>query len=357
VPIQGFVRLRRHLFGRQQAFGDKEAATRAYPFTGVPTNDLGWTDPEVDVGSRDPVVAPTRGAEDLTAALTDNSLAYNNLPLLHAAFFGGHEGPTPTGMAQTWTWTPPSTTVEDPDVFTYEFGDDVVSDWFQMGDGILESVEFTGPEGLGALTTSMSWRFGSTSSTGSTDSPVDGTVPTPGIDPQTNDVIVYLKDMAIFIADDVSGLATNQITDALHTFTMRWNQEIDQKRFANGSQNFNINAYGPGARAIELECSWAKTAQTVGTGSEADDWFSDEAVTRMVQLVFTAVPEADTGIPYSWTVSFPMRYYTREEGEVGGNTIVVLTGHAFYDPDDFGGVFTSQVVNTLTEAELGLAYS
>ena len=76
-----------------------------------------------------------------------------------------------------------------------------------------------------------------------------------------------------------------------------------------------------------------------------------------MQLKFIAVPEAEGGTPYSWTVTFPMRYYTREEGEVGGNTIVVLTGHAFYDPDDFNGVFTSTVVNTLTEAELGLAYS
>jgi hypothetical protein len=31
-PIQGFVRLRKHQFGRQGVFGTKVAATRAYPF-------------------------------------------------------------------------------------------------------------------------------------------------------------------------------------------------------------------------------------------------------------------------------------------------------------------------------------
>jgi hypothetical protein len=30
-------------------------------------------------------------------------------------------------------------------------------------------------------------------------------------------------------------------------------------------------------------------------------------------------------------------------------------GRAFYDPDDFGGIFRPIVVNTLTEAELGVA--
>ena len=51
MPVQGLVRLRRHLFGRQQAHGTKVAATRAYPFSGTPDNGLNWTDEEVDVGS------------------------------------------------------------------------------------------------------------------------------------------------------------------------------------------------------------------------------------------------------------------------------------------------------------------
>ena len=49
----------------------------------------------------------------------------------------------------------------------------------------------------------------------------------------------------------------------------------------------------------------------------------------------------------------PARYYTREDGESGGNTTVTLTANAFYEPDDFAGFFESVAVNKLTDADLG----
>ena len=365
-PIQGFVRLRKHQFGRQAVFGTNVAATRAYPFTGVPSNDLAWTDPEIDTGSRDPVASPYRGPSELTASLTANALDYNSLPAMLSAFFGGAIVPSSSITAETWSYDPASTTVDELDPFTYEFGDDVVDDWFQLGDGVLESVEFTGPEGLGVLTATMSWRFGSFASSGSTDFPTgasgDPDVPTAGLDLDTNATYVYLKDMGIYIASDPADLDSNQITDALHTFTLRLSQEIDLKRFANGDQSFDIDAYGPGARTIELECTFAKTDDTVGTSSESDAWMSAQAVNRYVSLRFASEVDAESGVPYSWDWTMPMRYYTRTEGEVGGNTTVVLTGHAFYDPVGSGSgglnaVVLTEVVNTLTEAELGIVGS
>jgi hypothetical protein len=368
-PIQGFVRLRKHQFGRQADFNTKVPATRAYPFSGTPSNDLAWTDPEIDTGSRDPVAAPYHGAFELTADLTANALDYNSLPAMLAAFFGGDEVPTGGGTAQTWTWNPASTTVDELDPFTYEFGDDVLTDWFQLGDGILESVEFTGPEGLGVLTASMSWRFGSFAQTGSTDFPAvpssgDPEVPTPGLNIDTNAAWVYLKDMGIYIGSDPGSIESFQIMDALHTFTLRLSQEVDLKRFANGDQSFDIDAYGPGARTIELECTFAKTEDTVGLSSESDAWMSEEAVNRYVLLRFVSKVLAESPSTYfAWDWLMPMRYYTREEGDIGGNTTVVLTGHAFYDPagsgsgDHLGGVVETTVINTLTEAELGLVGS
>lgn len=357
MPIQGIVRLRKHLFGRQDVFGTKVAATRAYPFRGTPSTDLAWTDPEIDAGSRDIVAAPYRGPGEYTATHEVPSLDYNTLPLIHSAFFGGGVDPTGAGPDLTWAYAPASLTIDEPDVFTYQFGDDVLTDWFQFGDGILESFEITGPEGLGPLSASLTWRFGSAASTGSTDSPVTGTVPTPGLVVDPNAAMVYLKDGGIYIASSVAGLAAGQVSDALHTFTLRATQEIDLKRFANADQSFDIDGYGPGARTIEIECTFAKTDDTVGTGSESDAWFSDDAVTRYIRLVFTSTVEADTATPYSWTLTMPVRYYTREEGEIGGNTTIVLTGRAFYDPDDLAGIYTADIVNTLTEAELGLSGS
>ena len=349
MPIAGFVRLRKHQFGRQTNIGTNVAATRAYPFRGTPSVELNWTDPEVDTGSLDPTAAPYRAAPDLTASLEAPVLNYNDLPLMLSGMFGGAETPTGT-TAKVWDFEPASTTVDAFDAHTYEFGDDVTTDWFQLGDGILESLEVSGPEGLGPLSASMTWRFGSVKSTGSTDSPATGTVPTTGLSVATDDAVVYLKDGAIYIADTVAGLAAGKVEDALHEFTLRISREIDQKRWANGDQSFDIDAYGHGPRTIELECTFAKTSDIVGTGSESDHWMSDEAVNRYVRLVFESTVIAEPGsddVPYSWTVTMPLRYYTRTEGEIGGNTTVVLTGRAFYDPDDLDGVFVSEVVNTL----------
>lgn len=357
MPIAGFVRLRKHLFGRQSVFGTAVPATRAYPFGGTPSVVLNWTDPTVDVGSLDPVAPPYRTGPDLTAALTDASLAYDNVPILLSAFFGGGESPATSGDAEVWSFDPASLTVDEADVYTYQFGDDVLTDWFQLRDGLLESVEVTGPDGLGPLTTSMSWRFGSVASTGSTDSPVTGVVPTAGLLVSTTDPLVYLKDGAIFITSTFADLfdPTSKISDALHTFTLRLSHEVDQKRFANGDQTFDLAAYGPGARTIELECTFAKTADIVGIGSESDDWMSDDAVTRYVGLRFISTILADSpSTYYQWDISMPMRYYTRTEGESGQNTVVVLTGRAFYDDSDFNGVFASEVTGTLTDAELGV---
>lgn len=353
-PIQGLVRLRKHQFGRQAVFGTKVPATRAYPFSGVPDVDLSWTDPEVDEGSLDPVSAPRREKPVLGASLNDPQCAYNSLPLLLSAFFGGEVTPTGGGTAKTWPYTPESETVDPIDVFTYEFGDDVLTDWYQFGDGILTTVEFTVPDGLGAVTVDQTWKFGSVSSTGSTDSPVDGTVPTPDLSVEKNPALLYGKDLAVYIADSVAGLGAGQILDAFHGGIIRLNREVDEKLYANGDQSFDTDAYATATRALEFVYRFAKTDDTVGTGSESDAWMSDQAVDRVARFIFTSTTVAQTPSTFhTWTVTAPIRYYTREEDAIGGNTIVVLTAHAFFDPEDLDGVWDSTVVNTLTEADLG----
>ena len=49
-----------------------------------------------------------------------------------------------------------------------------------------------------------------------------------------------------------------------------------------------------------------------------------------------------------------MRYYTREEDAVGGNSVIVLTAHAFYDAGaDTPFYFDTNVVNTIDETIVG----
>ncbi len=352
VSLAGFVKQRKHEFGRQTDFETPVAAVRAYPFKGVPDVNPNWTDPDVDVGSIDLVVAPHRETPDYTAALTDPQLRYNTLPLIHSAFFGGAVNAS-GGPAYTRMYEPSSTSPDAVDAFTYNFGDDVTTDWYQLGSGILESCEITGPEGLGALTTSMSWRFGSAFGSGFSDYPANPTVPT-GIAVVPNEVIVYLKDLAIYIGSDLYDVdyEYNRVADALHTFTLRLTREIDQKRFANGDQSFDADAFATASRLIELECTFAKTPDIVGVGSESDAWFSTQSVDRYIRLKAESVEEAAMGVPYLWDFTMPMRYYTRTEGESGGNSTVVLTARAFYNPSNPTAVYAAQVINTLPDAEL-----
>ncbi len=353
MAVAGLTRLRKHQFGRQSAFGTAVAATKVYPYSGVPDVNLSWTDPQVDVGSLDPVVSPYHEGFELTAALTDPAVWYNCLPLKLIGFFGKNTTtaitPTGAGSSKTWTITPHSTSVDDPDVFTYQFGDDVTTDWYQLSDGIIETLEFTGPDTMAAVSSSDTWRFGRVKSTGSTDYNV-GSVPT-SLAVETGAAVVYLKDAAIYIASTSAGLGAGQVSNALHSFTLRLGGGIDQKRYANGTQSFEPQNYARADRSIELELTFAKTSATVGTGSESDAWMSEDAIDRFVKITFTSLLLAETAVPYSWTFTMPMRYYTRSEGEIGGNSTVVLTGHAFYDAG-FGSAFTTTVVNTLASATL-----
>jgi len=358
MAVAGLVRLRKHQFGRQDAFGTKVAATRAYPFKGVPTTDLQWTDPDVDVGAIVPTVAPQRGIGSFAASLTDPQLAYNNIPLLMEGVFGGNVNPT-GGAVETWVHTPSAVfPLDDPSNFTYEFFDDTASDdAFQFGDGILDSVQITGPEGLGALTTSMTWRFGSAASNTSTDSPPSPAVPTAGLEVDQNPTLVYLKDMGLYIASTAAGLSGGQVMNALHTFDMTITQENDDKRFANAAQTFDVSDRSRTGLAVELALTLAKTSDTVGTGSESDAWFSDQAVDRYIRLDFTSLVMASGATPYSWQIDQAMRYYTRTEADSAGNAVIVLTAHAFYDGGTFDGFFKSTVKNTLHAADLGSAAS
>ena len=357
MAVQGFIRNRKHQFARQAAFGTVAAATRAYALKGTPSVDLKWTDPDVDTGSLDPTVDPTREAPDLSGSLNFPSLHYNDIPLLMCGIFGGAVVPTGSGTAQTWTHKPVPTAPEDADVFTYEFGDDVDDDWYQFGDGYLTSVEVTGPDGLGPLSASGGWKFGSVASTGSTDQPPTGTVPTTGLSVAQGEAIVYLKDMAVYLADTAAGLAAGQLSDTVHSLALRINQAWDEKRWANGDQSFDVDALGRGARGIEVELTCSKNANTVGTGSMSDDWLSEGVHNAYLRLIATSKVLAQTAVPYSWQVTLPVRVYTRTDGEIGGNSTVVLTAHAYYEPTTFTGVIESIAVTTLGEDDLGEAMS
>lgn len=358
VAIPGLIALRRHLFGRQETFGTPYNAARAYPFSGVPDVNLNWTDVEGDFGSIDPVAPPYRAIPDLTASLTDNAVAYDDLPIMLSSILGDNVEPTGGGAAKTWTFQPASLTQDDIDVYSYQFGDDVEEDWFLLFDGLTESVTFTFPRGLGPVTAQMNWRFGSARYAGASEMDLDPeiTVPTAGLSVDSAAVPVYLGDAKLYIDSTAGGLGATQVSDALYGGTLTISRELDQKRFANGT-GFDLAGYSSGKRNIEFQMDFAKTDDIVGENSESDAWFSTTAVDRFVRLEFTSVPFITGVTPYSWQINMPLRYYTRADDAEGGNSVVQLTGHQFYQSATLGYAFKSVVVNKLALSGLETATS
>lgn len=356
ATVLGKVRLRRHLFGQQSLFGTSVPAVRAYPFSGVPTPNLNWTEQTGDFGSLYPVAPRYKGIPDLNFTQNDTALAYNDLPLMFTAFFGTG---APTGTPDvTWEWTPDGLGTEDFVAFTYEFGDDAdgvggnPNDWEQYVDGILTSLTFDSPdEGGGVLTAALGWKFADLRYAGSTDIPPTGTIPSITDRPDTTPTRVYLKDGSVYLDSDASDIGGTQLLGAVHKFQLTCTQEVDEKRWVDGTQTFAVEDYGRGATRINLALTYAKTADTVGVGSESDAWSADDPIGRYFRIVFESTVDADVGTPYSWEFSMPARYFQREHGEIGNNSVVILTAEAFLDSVlDFP--FSTTVVNTLADADL-----
>jgi len=358
MAILGKTRLRRHLFGRQSSLGTAVAAQRAYPFAGTPTPNLNWLEQEGDFGSLYPVVPRYKGAPDLNFTLNDNALAYNDLPLPFAAFFGNAETPSGAGTAKTWQWQPDGLGSEEFDPFTYEFGDDAdgtsgkPNDWEQYIDGIATSLTIDSPDqGAGVLTAALGLKFSDLRYAGSTDIPPAGSVPSIADLPDRFPTRVYLKDCTVYLDSDGSDVGGTQLSSAVHKFNLALTQEVDEKRYVDGTQSFAVEAYGRGTTRINLAVTYAKTADTVGVGSESDAWSADDPVARYFRFAFESTVEAETAIPYSWEFTMPARYFQREHGEIGNNSVVILTAEAFLD-DVLGYPFETTVVNTLAGADL-----
>lgn len=350
VTIQGFTRFRKHQLGNQgsnpSVIDTAAVATRVVPWRGVPEVNPNWTFDDKDEGSLHKISAPSQRRWDITEQLS-GPLSYDDWTYAAETGLVGGKTPSGGGAAKTWTHQPASLTVDPLTFLTEEFGDDVTDDWFQLVGGHAESVTLTGNEDMGPLQVAVNMRYAKAASTGSTDYPVSGTVPTPGLTIEDDPHWVYLADGELFLDDTAAGIGTTKISDALHTLELGITNNFDLKAFANGSNTrFQLRGFGRGEQEISLALQFAKTSQTVGTGSEADDWMSTSPVKRFAELRFTS-PDIITGsTPYSLSIRLPVWYVTRSDGEIGGNTTVTLTGTGGRDPD-LGYAIQAVAVNAL----------
>lgn len=345
-PIIGFTRNRSHQFGLQSALNTPVAATRRIAFRGTPDINPNWSEQEnVDTGSIDPVMDRYRVGSDITLSLTAD-LDFHHIPLLMAAGVEGAVTPTGGGAAKTWTHTTTSLSATTLDYFTDEFADDANNndsgppeDGMQLYGGIVERLEFGFDETQGPWTVSTDWRFSGVNA---------HVTPTASLQVSSNTPLVFGADTALYIDDTSGGIGGTLISDSLHSASVVIENQIDVKRFAQGSNTrFQVDGYGLSGRTITATFRFAKTSQIVAAlNSETVDWLSADPVDRYVQLLTQSTAAAEGATPYSWTQNLSGNWFTRTDSEFGGNSVVELVLQGRYDAG-LGYAYRSTVVNTL----------
>lgn len=338
MPIAGFTRFRQWAFSAaQSAHGTAATPSGAFPWRGTPEVDPHWTDiDDVDLGSIDPVLSPYRTHTDITATL-EGVLDYNSISLLmNGGVRGGVTG-SASGAAITWTHQALSLSATTLDEFSASWGDDFAQDDMRFRDGVIEELTFTMPDDLGPWRVSSQWYFGY----------VDPHVTKPSVTLGSNLPLVFGADTVLNINNTAGTIGTTQVTDALHSATVTITNEIDKKRFANGSNSrFAVAGYGLAGREITAEFTFAKTAAIAGfaSTSELRDFLSADPVSNYLELVATSRSIITGSTPYSWSQRFHGTWREKSDGEMGGNSTVTLVFKGQYD-STLGYIYRSSVVN------------
>jgi hypothetical protein len=335
MPIQGFRRFRKHQWGKQTSFSSNVAATRVIPWRGPIVVNPAREDPDVDTGSLDPILQPLNGPQENTGSLEITAFAFDDAPYAWSAILKG--GVTPTGAtAKTWTYQAASLTADDFEYFTDQWGDDVTTDWITGGSGVGDTLELGVDEGLGVLTGSIDMVYARAQL---------GAGPTGGLVLDDTPQWVYGTDTEVFLDSVYTSIGTTKLTDTIHGFTLNINNNLDRKRFANGSNTrFQLAGYGRGPREIELQLVVAKTTATIAERATLDD---TPVPSRFIELRTTS-PEIITGsTPFSQSVRIPVRLFSAEDGEVDNNDVITFTYRGYYD-SNLGYAIRVVVVNTLS---------
>jgi len=334
AQIPGAVRLRRNQFGIQSALNTGVAATRRVPWRGGIIVNPNWTDPDVDVGSLDPVALPTLGLLEITSTKT-GPVYFNDLPLrLNAGLVGGIAATT-SGTSKQWDYQVASLTSDVFDIFTNETGDDTEATDGKIGiGGIIDSLEDTYPQDLGAVTINDNWVY-STATIGS-DLTNSLTVDSAAVPELAVNTTIKMDSTA-------GTIGTTLLTDTVHDAKVSVANNIDKKRFMNGSNGGNkLGGYGRGPRVISLVLTVAKTSAMI---TEANTLLTAVKPSRFFDIANTSTSLASAGIPYSDRHRGAFRLFETSETEIGGNVALVLTYHAYYD-STLTYAYRRTVVNT-----------
>jgi hypothetical protein len=334
AALPGNVRLRAFQLGKETTFGSAVAATRRFGWSFAPTVDPHWTFPTSDTGTLDQALPPYRMALDVTGQAT-GPLAYNDAPYLWAALAKGGVTPTGGGTAKTWTYTPASTSQDIFEIFTGEWGDET-TDQFQYADGVLDILQLTYPQDLGPIAVQADWRFASV---------VYPNAKTAlSVDPAPT--WAYAADTSYYFNDSAGAIETTQLSNSVHDAVLVINNNLDVKRFQNGSNTrFQVAGYGRGLRTFQVTYNFAKSTAAL---AEVAKWLNANPVERFASIRTDSVQAAQAGIDYSQDIRFSGYWFTRTEGTYGtANTTAQLVCQGWLD-QTLTYPFNVAVVNTLT---------
>lgn len=335
MPIQGLTRLRFNQLAKQTVIGTAVAATRRVPWRGAIVYDPNRTDPDVDVGSLDPILLPYPTAADVSWNPT-GPLDFDSAPIRLSAGLMGGIVPAGSGTSRTWTFQVASLTADAFDYYTDQFGDDTsATDTIIANGGVIDTMEETLPEDGGPWTISDQWIFAGATL---------GSAATGGININASPVWVFGTDTTVYKDTTAASIGTSPLTDGVHGVTIRVNNNLDKKRFQNGSNTrFQLSGYGRGQRVIELVLTLAKTTATIAEANTLDD---NPVPNRFFKVATSSTELAAAATPYLYERRGAFRLFRGSEGEIAGNATIVLTYHAYYD-SPLGYSYRANVTDTL----------
>lgn len=322
----GNTRFRKHQVGIQTLLNTAVPATYVEPYRGAITFNPNTTDPDVDVGSLDPMLDPFRMAQEVACTKT-GPLAFNPAVIrLSAGLKGGVSPSTVGGTGKRWIYQLASLTSDVFDVYSDQWGDDTSdaattpnSDGILAFGGLINVLEETMPEDLGPWTVSDQWVY-----SGATFGNRTGSLT---ID--QNPVWAFGADTRFFLDTAVGNIGTTEISNTVHGATIRVSNNLDLKRMANGnSTRFNLAGYGRGPRVIEFVLTVAKTAAMIAERATLDD---DPVPDRYLAATTTSTQFAGSGVPYTYDRRGAFHLFDVSDGEIGSNSTMTLTYRAFYD--------------------------
>lgn len=333
MPIAGGTRFRKHQVGIQSSFASNAAATAILPYRGRIVVEPSRTQPDVDTGSLDPILASFRGPLEVTGEWAGKA-AFDDLPYIYALGVKGGVTPTGGGDAKTWTYQAASLTADDLDFVTDQWGDDVTYDVTVAGSGVINSWRLGFGDDLGAFDLTAELYYARAAY---------GSLFTGGLTIDSDPEWVYGAHTVIYMDSVPGSIGLTPISGAVHRAEISVNNNLDRKRFAEGSNAaFNLSGYGRGPREIEFTMTVAKTAQTIAEAHTLDD---TPVPTRYFDLKTTST-ELVGGVPYSNSVRFAAELIGRGDDTINNNTVITLRYRGKYDAT-LGYALRTEVVNSL----------